>query len=72
MQYQFRRDVTVEGVPHKADEIIDEAGIPVGSLESLLATWIEPYVPPSEPEVVDSDGQKEEQTPATHHKRKGK
>ena len=72
MQYQFKRDVTVEGVPHKADEIIDEADIPVGSLVSLLASWLEPYTPPAEPETVESDEQPAEPTSTPHHKRKGK
>jgi len=72
MQYQFKRDVTVEGIPHKAGEIIDETGVPVGSLESLLATWLEPYTPPAEPEAVEPDEQQAEPTSTPHHKRKGK
>ena len=72
MQYQFKRDVTVQGVPHKAGEIIDETGVPVGSLASLLATWLETYTPPAEPEAVEPDEQPTEPTPAHHQKRKGK
>lgn len=49
MKYQFLRDVTVEGVLHKGGEIIEAADVPAGSLDSLLASWLVPYVPPPEP-----------------------
>ncbi len=48
MQFIFKKPVTVEGVPHAAGEVIDEADIPTGA---VLSDWIEPYVPPPpEPE----------------------
>jgi len=42
MEYQFLRDVTVNGVAFKGGDTITEADIPVGSFESLLATWLAP------------------------------
>ena len=53
MQFQFRRDVTVEGVSYKADEVVDESAIPTGSMESLLATWLMPYTPPAVEPVAE-------------------
>ncbi len=47
MQFIFKKPVTVEGVPHAAGDVIDEAGIPKGA---VLTDWIEPYTPPPEPE----------------------
>lgn len=45
MQYQFFRPVTVQGVPYKGGDVVDESDIPAGSLE-CLSGFARPYEPP--------------------------
>ncbi len=45
--FRFRTDIVVEGVPHKAGDVVPAGDLPAGSLESLLRMrQVEQYTPP--------------------------
>ena len=75
MRYQFLKDVTVQGVAYKTDDIIDETAIPLGSLECLMNDFVGQYSEPAaiiETTEPASEPAAEIQNSSISPKRKGK
>lgn len=49
---RFERAITVEGVPYQAGDVVDEATIPAGSMQSLRMGYIVDV--PAEPVSADA------------------